>query len=143
MLIVPNSDSRMRKLPQPWNLRRSFGGQPVGNVAGPRWPEAGITAQEIPSLSLRWTFREGQRLTADLPTCRLGYRLSYPVQAKVLVLTLPSTGGAGISLQAALPEHTKPSHAQIITKRRSLYHSSASYTNRHIPLTRNREEQGL
>ena len=72
MLIVTKKDSRMRKLPQPWNLRRSFGSQPIGNVAGLRWPEAGITAQEIPSQSLRWTFREGQRLTADLPTSLLG-----------------------------------------------------------------------
>lgn len=56
----------MRKLTQPWKLRRSFGSQPVGSVAGPRWPEAGITAQQIPSLPSRWAFR-GQG-DADLAT---------------------------------------------------------------------------
>jgi hypothetical protein len=57
----------MKKLTQPWKLRRSFGSQPVGNVDGPRWPEAGITAQVIPPLPSRRTFREGQSPTADLP----------------------------------------------------------------------------
>jgi hypothetical protein len=58
----------MRKLTQPWKLRRSFGSQSVGCVAGPRWPEACIAAQVIPSQSSRRTFREGQSPTADLPT---------------------------------------------------------------------------
>jgi hypothetical protein len=60
----------MRKLTQPWQLRRSFGSQPVGNVDGPRWPEAGITTQEIPALPSWVTFREVQSSTADLPTRR-------------------------------------------------------------------------
>ena len=57
----------MKKLTQPWKLRRSFGSQPVGCVAGSPRPEAGIAAQVIPSQSLRWTFRKGQSPTADLP----------------------------------------------------------------------------
>jgi len=60
----------MRKLTQPWKLRRSFGSQPVGNVAGPRWPKAGITTLEIQALPSWVTFREVQSPTADLPTCR-------------------------------------------------------------------------
>ena len=60
----------MKKLTEPWKLRRSFSSQPVGNVDGPRWPEAGIATQVLPSQSLRWTFRKGQSPTADLPTCR-------------------------------------------------------------------------
>jgi hypothetical protein len=74
-LTDPNADFRkkhppMRKLTQPWKLRLSFGSQPVGNVDGPRWPEAGITTQEIPALPSWVTFREVQSSTADLPTCR-------------------------------------------------------------------------
>jgi hypothetical protein len=67
----------MRRLTQPWKLRRSFGSRPVGNVAGPRWPEAGITAREIPSLTSRWAFRgkvDSHCRPADLPTCRLESR---------------------------------------------------------------------
>ncbi len=60
----------MKKLTQPWKLRRSFGSQPVGNVDGPRWPKAGIATQVIPAQSSRWTFHKGQSLTADLPHCR-------------------------------------------------------------------------
>jgi len=63
----------MRKLTQPWKLCRSVGSQPVGNVAGPRWPEAGITAQQIPSLPSRRTYRgkvDTHCRPADLPTCR-------------------------------------------------------------------------
>ena len=71
MLILENNHPPMRKLTQPWKLCRSFGSQPVGNVDGPRWPEAGIATQVLPSQSLRWTFRKGQSPTADLPTCRI------------------------------------------------------------------------
>jgi hypothetical protein len=60
----------MKRLTKLWRLRRGFGSQPVGRVAGPRWPEAGIAAQVIPSQSSRWTFRSGQSPTTDLPTCR-------------------------------------------------------------------------
>jgi hypothetical protein len=70
MLILKNNHPPMRKLTQPWKLRRSFGSQPVGNVAGPRWPEAGIAAQELPSESSRWAFRgkvDSQCRPADLP----------------------------------------------------------------------------
>lgn len=56
----------MKKLTQPWKLRRSFGSQPVGNVDGPRWPEAGIATRVIPAQSSRWTFRGPS--DADLPT---------------------------------------------------------------------------
>jgi len=65
----------MRRLTQAWKLRRSFGSQPIGSVAGPRCPEAGLEALVISAKSPRWTFHEGQRPTcrpADLPTCRLG-----------------------------------------------------------------------
>ena len=73
MLILENNHSPMRKLTQPWKLRRSFGSQPVGNVAGPRWTEAGITAQVIPSQSSRRTLRgkvDTHCRPADLPTYR-------------------------------------------------------------------------
>ena len=65
-----DSYSPMKRLTQPWKLCRSCGSQPVGSVVGPRWPEAGMAAQVIPSQSSRWTFRPGQSPTADLPTCR-------------------------------------------------------------------------
>ena len=71
MLILENNHPPMKKITQPWKLRRIFGSQPVGNVDGPRWPEAGIATQVLPSQSLRWTFRKGQSPTADLPTCRI------------------------------------------------------------------------
>ena len=73
MLILENQHSPMRKLTQPWKLCRIFGIRPVGNVAGPRWPEAGISAQQIPSLPSRRTFRgkvDTHCRPADLPTCR-------------------------------------------------------------------------
>jgi len=57
MLILENQHSPMRKLTQPWKLCRIFGIRPVGNVAGPMWPEAGITAQQIPSPPSRRTYR--------------------------------------------------------------------------------------
>jgi len=58
----------MRRLTQPWKLCRSFGSRPVGSVVVPRWPEAGITAQVIPTQPSSRTFREGQSPTADLHT---------------------------------------------------------------------------
>lgn len=61
----------MRKLTQPWKLRRNLGVQPVGSVAGPRWPKAAIAAPIIPAQSSRRTFREGQSPTADLPIGKL------------------------------------------------------------------------
>ena len=64
----------MRNLTKPWKLCRSFGIRPVGNVAGPRWPEAGISAQQIPSLPSRRTYRgkvDSHCRPADLPTCRI------------------------------------------------------------------------
>jgi len=73
MLILENNHPPMKKLTQPWKLCRSFGSQPVGNVAGPRWPEAGIAAQVIPSQSSRRTLRgkvDTHCRPADLPTCR-------------------------------------------------------------------------
>jgi hypothetical protein len=57
MPIIKNRNPPMRKLTQPWKLCRSFGSRPVGSVVGPRWPEAGIAAQQIPPLPSRWTFR--------------------------------------------------------------------------------------
>ena len=74
MLILEKQQKPMRKLTQPWKLCRSFGIRPVGNVAGPRWPEAGISAQQIPSLPSRRTFRgkvDSHCRPADLPTCRI------------------------------------------------------------------------
>jgi hypothetical protein len=67
MLILENNHPPMRKLTQPWKLRRSFGSQPVGNVAGPK--------QASPPRSSRPNRRAGPCgarliLTADLPTCR-------------------------------------------------------------------------
>ena len=48
----------MRELTQPWKLCRIFGIQPVGSVAGPRWPKAAIAAPIIPGqsscLALHW-----------------------------------------------------------------------------------------
>jgi hypothetical protein len=73
MLILEKQYPPMRKLTKPWKLCRSFGIRTVGNVAGPRWPEAGITAREIPSQTSRWAFRgkvDTHCRPADLPTCR-------------------------------------------------------------------------
>ena len=58
MPIIKNRHPPMRKLTQPWKLCRNFGGQPVGSVLVPRWPEARIIAQQIPSLPSRRTFRD-------------------------------------------------------------------------------------
>jgi hypothetical protein len=90
-LTSPNTDlngqvSPMERLTQPWKLCRSFGSQPVGSVVGPRWPEAGMAAQVIPSQSSRWTFRPGQSPTADLPTCRPGWRMTTGVATRPLSL---------------------------------------------------------
>jgi hypothetical protein len=63
----------MRKLNRSWELRRSFGSQPVESVANPRWTEAGIATQVILSLASRRTFRgkvDTHCRPADLPTCR-------------------------------------------------------------------------
>jgi hypothetical protein len=73
MLILKHKHPPLRKRSQPWKLRRIFGSQPVGNVAGPRWTEAGIAAQVIPSQSSRRTLRgkvDTHCRPADLPTCR-------------------------------------------------------------------------
>jgi hypothetical protein len=64
----------MRKLNRSWELRRSFGSQPVESVANPRWTEAGIATQVILSLASRRTFRgkvDTHCRPADLPTCRI------------------------------------------------------------------------
>ena len=64
----------MRKLNRSWELRRSFGSQPVESVASPRWTEAGIATQVILSLASRRTFRgkvDTHCRPADLPTCRI------------------------------------------------------------------------
>ena len=104
MLIIENNHPPMRKLTQPWKLRRSFGSQPVGNVDGPRWTEAGITAREIPAQSSRWTFR-GQS-DGDLATWRLGdlatWRLAYLTQATAQTFPSPSTPRSGIRRQPFL-----------------------------------------
>ena len=76
----------MKKLTQPWKLRRSFGSQPVGNVDGPRWPEAGIATRVIPAQSSRWTFRGPSY--GDLATCVLdsshGSDVSTTLNSKVV-----------------------------------------------------------
>ena len=94
MLILENNHPPMRKLTQPWKLRRSFGSQPVGNVAGPRWPEAGIAAQELPSESSRRTFRDKVDThcrPADLPTCRFWSLMTTAVPTRAF-FSLPECG---------------------------------------------------
>jgi hypothetical protein len=62
----------MRRLTQPWKLCRNLGVQPVGSVAGPRWPKAAIAAPIIPAQSSRRTCRQAQSSTfADLPNLGL------------------------------------------------------------------------
>ena len=60
----------MKNHHHPWNLRRIFGSQSVGCVAGSPRPEAGIVARVIPAQSSRRTFRGPS--DADLATWRLG-----------------------------------------------------------------------
>ena len=76
----------MKKLTKPWKLCRSFGSQPVGNVDGPRWPEAGIATRVIPAQSSRWTFRGPSY--GDLATCVLdsshGSDVSTTLNSKVV-----------------------------------------------------------
>jgi len=60
----------MRDYQHPWNLRRIFGSQSVGGVAGSPRPEAGLATRVIPSQPSRWTFRGPS--DADLATWRLG-----------------------------------------------------------------------
>ena len=65
----------MRDHNHPWNLRRSFGSQPVVCVGNQSWPEAGIAALVIPAQSSRWTIRgqgDGFWRLGDLATWRLG-----------------------------------------------------------------------
>jgi len=109
----------MRKLTQPWKLRRSFGSQPVGNVAGPRWTEAGIAAQVIPSQSSRRTLRgkvDTHCRPADLPTCR-------PAVSGCLIsvtapkLPPPSTPRPEISPQVFPLGHACPPKAQQLSER--------------------------
>lgn len=103
MLILENKSPTMRQLSQPWKLRRSFGSQPVGNVAGPRWSEAGISAQVIPSQSSRRTFR-GQS-DGDLRTCVLDSSHSSDV-------SITFNSKVGNSPPAFPPSHACPPRSQ-------------------------------
>ena len=58
----------MRKLPQPWNLRRSFGRQPVVCVGRSTCPKSGIAAWVTSAQLSRWTLHGPS--DSDLPTCR-------------------------------------------------------------------------
>ena len=110
----------MRDHNHPWNLRRSFGSQPVVCVGNQSWPEAGIAALVIPAQSSRWTIRgqgDGFWRLGDLATWRLGggwppgCRPAHSPPATVQAFPSPSTPTSRVSPQAALPEHTKPFQA--------------------------------
>ena len=62
----------MRKLTQAWKLRRSFGSQPIGSVAGPRCPEAGLEARVVLANRRVRLFTKDNGRPADLATWRLG-----------------------------------------------------------------------
>ena len=103
----------MKKLTQPWKLRRSFGSQPVGNVDGPRWPEAGgIAVQVISALPSRRTLR-GKVDTHCRPALS-GCLTSVTAQR----LPPPSTPRSWISPQVSRPSHACPPEAQQLSERR-------------------------
>jgi hypothetical protein len=62
----------MRKLTQPRRLRRSFGSQLVGNVAGSRCPEAGLEARVVLANRRVRLFTKDNGRLGDLATWRLG-----------------------------------------------------------------------
>ena len=64
--------SPMRKLTQAWKLRRSFGSQPIGSVAGPRCPEAGLEARVVLANRRVRLFTKDNGRLGDLATWRLG-----------------------------------------------------------------------
>jgi hypothetical protein len=108
MPIIKNRHPPMRKLTQPWKLCRSFGSRPVGSVVGPRWTEAGITAQQIPSLPSRRTFRgkgDSHCRPADLPTCTLASSHSSDV-------SITFNSKVGNSPPAFPPSHACPPRSQ-------------------------------
>jgi hypothetical protein len=113
----------MRNLTQPWKLCRSFGIRPVGNVAGPRWPEAGISAQQIPSQPSRWTYRgkvDTPCRPADLPTCRPAVS-GCLTSVTALMFPPPSTPRLEISPQAFPLGHACPPKAQQWSERHLRY----------------------
>jgi hypothetical protein len=60
----------MKRLTQPWKLRRIFGSQPIGSVAGPRRPEAGLEARVVLANRRVRLFMKDNGRRADVPTCR-------------------------------------------------------------------------
>jgi hypothetical protein len=125
----------MRKLTQPWKLRRSFGSQPVGNVAGLRWTEAGIAAQQIPPLPSRRTYRgkvDTHCRPADLPTCRpADLPTCRPAVSGCLTSVTapmfppPSTPRLEISPQALPIGHACPPTAKLLSERFLLCYRAA------------------
>ena len=62
----------MRNQPNPWNLRRIFGNQPMGGADRPSRPEAGFAVRVPPAQSSHWTYR----VQGDVH-CQLGDLSSY------------------------------------------------------------------
>lgn len=109
----------MRKLTQPWKLCRSVGSHPVGNVAGMRWTEAGIAAQQIPSLPSRRTYR-GKVDTHCRPAVS-GCLTSVTAP----MFPPPSTPTLEISPQALPIGHACPPTAKLLSERFVLCYRAA------------------
>jgi len=72
ILIIVNKHLPMRKLTQPRRLRRIFGSQPIGSVAGSRCPEAGLEARVVLANRRVRLFTKDNGRLGDLATWRLG-----------------------------------------------------------------------
>jgi hypothetical protein len=106
----------MRNLPKPWNLRRSFGSQPVVCVGRSTCPKAGIPARVIPAIPSRSTLHGLGDVfwrLGDLATWRLAYLTPATAQA----FSPPSTPRSGISPPLSRPGLARPSKAKQLFER--------------------------
>jgi hypothetical protein len=89
----------MRKLTQPRRLRRSFGSQLVGNVAGSRCPEAGLEARVVLANRRVRLFKKDNGRLGDLATWRLGDLATWSWMTTEVPAREPCSGhGSGVSI---------------------------------------------
>jgi hypothetical protein len=138
----------VRTLTQLWKLCRCFGIQPVGSVAGPRWPKAAIAAQVTVSRSTRWPCRQAQSSAfADLPNLGLddnwgaGSRTLFRPQITAF-LNLQHQR-RGFRLKPRFQNTTSPPKPQELSKRLLRCLCSASFITRKVFLTNSSEEPNI
>jgi hypothetical protein len=137
----------MRNHPHLRNLRRIFGGQPVGCVGNQSRPEAGIAAQIIPAQSSGWTVR-GQgdvhwRL-GDLPTLVVddswGDRSRTLFRRQLRRFLHLQHQRRRFRLKPRFPSAPSIPKPEELSKRLLRRHCSASFISRQAPITNSNEE---